>query len=91
MEFFENAVSKAKDVFDVACKKTEEAVNTGKLKLDVATLENKMAKDFENLGRVYFEQIKESDNLNAAALKYKNAILEKQKRINEIKEELKSE
>ncbi|MBQ6847542.1 MAG: hypothetical protein IJO62_01330 [Clostridia bacterium] len=88
MDFFENAVSKAKDVFDVACKKTGEVVNTGKQKLDIATLENKMAKDFERLGRVYFEQIKDADGLDEATAKIKNAILEKQSEINKIKEEM---
>lgn len=88
MEFFENAVNKAKDVFDVACKKTGEVVNTGKLKLDIATLENKMAKDFEKLGRIYFDQIKDSDEYDEATLKLKNAIFEKQEIINKIKEEI---
>ncbi len=88
MDFFENAVSKAKDVFDVACKKTGEAVNLGKQKLDIAALENKIAKDYERLGRIYFEQIKETDDLNEAVAKIKNAILEKQANIEKIKEEM---
>lgn len=88
MEFFENAVNKAKDVFDVACKKTGEVVTTGKQKLDIATIENKMSKDFEKLGRIYFEQIKDTDDLEADVLKVKNAIIEKQESIDKIKEEM---
>ena len=88
MEFFENAVNKAKDVFDVACKKTGEAVNTGKIKLDIATIENKMSKDFEALGRIYFKEIAETDDLSEEKLKLKNKILEKQAGINKLKEEL---
>ena len=88
MEFFENAVNKAKDVFDVACKKTGEAVNTGKIKLDIATIENKMSKDFEALGRIYFKEIAETDDLSEEKLKLKNKILEKQAAINKLKEEL---
>lgn len=88
MEFFENAVNKAKDVFDVACKKTGEAVNTGKIKLDIATIENKMSKDFETLGRIYFKEIAETDDLSEEKLKLKNKILEKQASINKLKEEL---
>ena len=87
MDFFENAVSKAKDVFDVACKKTEEVVNTGKVKLEIATLENKLAKDFETLGRIYFEQIKELDCENDVH-SLKCAIYEKQEKIANLKEEL---
>ena len=88
MEFFENAVNKAKDVFDVACKKTGEEVNTGKIKLDIATIENKMSKDFEALGRIYFKEIAETDDLSEEKLKLKNKILEKQAGINKLKEEL---
>ena len=39
MDFFDEAVGKAKDSFDVARKKTGDAVNTGKLKLEIATIE----------------------------------------------------
>ncbi len=88
MDFFENAVNKAKDVFDVACKKTGEVVNTGKQKLDIATLENKVSKDFEKLGRVYFEQIKDLEDLDEKTVKLKTAILEKLAEINKIKEEM---
>ncbi len=87
MDFFENAVSKAKDVFDVACKKTEEVVNTGKVKLEIATLENKLSKDFEALGRIYFEQIKETDCVDEVH-SLKCAIFEKQEKIANLKEEL---
>lgn len=88
MEFFENAVNKAKDVFDVVVTKTEEAVTTGKQKLDIATLENKLAKDFERLGRAYFETIKDSEDIDAKFANVKEAIIEKQTLISKIKEEM---
>ncbi len=88
MEFFENAVNKAKDVFDVVVTKTEEAVTTGKQKLDIATLENKLAKDFERLGRAYFETIKDNDTLEAKFADIKESIVEKQTQISKIKEEM---
>ena len=88
MDFFDNAVSKAKDVFDVACKKTEEVVTTGKQKLDIATLENKITKDFEALGRIYFEQIKDKDDLDYKTANLKAAVLDKQDKIAKIKEEM---
>ncbi len=87
MDFFENAVGKAKDIFDVACKKTGEAVNTGKQRLDIATLENKMSKDFEKLGRIYFEQLKNTDAEGEIGY-LKNAITQKQEQIDKIKAEL---
>ena len=88
MEFFDEAVGKAKDIFDVACKKTGEAVNTGKLKLEIATIETKMAKDFETLGKIYFESIKDSEDLDSATAKIRDLIAEKQNKIEAIKEEL---
>lgn len=88
MEFFENAVNKAKDVFDVVVTKTEEAVTTGKQKLDIATLENKLAKDFERLGRAYFETIKDSEDIDVKFANVKEAIIEKQTLISKIKEEM---
>ena len=88
MDFFENAMNKAKDVFDVACKKTGEVIETGKQKLDIATLENKLSKDFEALGRIYFELIKESDDLEFKIANLKASISEKQAQISKIKEEM---
>ncbi len=88
MEFFENAVGKAKDIFDVACKKTEEAVAKGKQNLDIAALENKLAKDYEKLGKLYFGELKDTE-VEGEALALKNAITEKLAKIEEIKAEMK--
>lgn len=88
MEFFENAVNKAKDVFDVVATKTGEVVTTGKQKLDIATLENKLAKDFERLGRAYFETIKDNDDIDDKFANIKESIVEKQTQISKIKEEM---
>lgn len=59
MGFVDEAVVKAKEVFDVAAKKTGDVVETQKLKFKAAQLKNDMSKDFEELGREYFEQIKQ--------------------------------
>ena len=44
MDFLENALDKAREVIDVACKKTNEVVITEKQKFDIASIENKRAK-----------------------------------------------
>ena len=88
MDFFDEAVGKAKDIFDVARKKTGDAVNTGKLKLEIATIETKMAKDFEALGKIYYESIKDSDDLDSKTAYIRDLIAEMQKKIDAIKEEL---
>ena len=58
MEFLDSALVKAKEVFDVACKKTNEVVSSGKQKFDVASIESKRSKDFEKLGKLYFNMIR---------------------------------
>lgn len=57
MEFFDEAFSKAKGAFDVACKKTNEVVSLQKQKFDVAALESKLSKDYETLGRLCIDAI----------------------------------
>lgn len=59
MGFVDEAVVKAKEVFDVAAKKTGDVVETQKLKFKATQLKADMTKDFEELGREYFAQIKE--------------------------------
>lgn len=90
MDFLDNAVSKAKEVFEIARKKTEEAVNTGKQKIDVATIENKLSKDYEALGKIYYESIKAVDAqaLTEEVIEIKASIEEKIEKIESIKEEL---
>ena len=88
MEVFDTALDKAKDVLTVAYKKTEEMVTTGKQKFDIAAIKAKLSKDYEKLGKIYFEQIKDSDTVEGTVLNLKNAILEKQNNIEKIKEEM---
>ena len=61
MDFFDDAVNKAKDVFEVAKKKTSEVVSTEKRRLDISMLRSKMDKDLIRLGRIYFEKIKNDE------------------------------
>lgn len=90
MDFLDNALSKTKEIFEIARKKTEDAVNTGKQKIDVATIENKLAKDYEALGKIYYENIKEADAQSLAenVIELKASIEEKKEKIASIKEEL---
>ena len=61
MEFFDNALNKAREAIGIACKKTEEVVSVQKQKFDIATIENKRNKDFEKLGKLYFEVFGENE------------------------------
>jgi len=90
MDFFDNAVSKAKEAIDVACKKTNEVVNTQKQKFDIAAIQNKRSKDFEQLGKLYFENIKDTEIENQYILDLVNAIKEKNKKIQKLNDEINS-
>ena len=88
MDFLDNAFEKAKEVFDVACKKTNEVVTTQKQKFDIASIENKRNKDFLNLGRLYFEAVKDAEIEDIRIKNLIDSIKEKNELINSINEEI---
>ena len=89
MEFFENAITKAKEVFDVACKKTGEVVTVQKQKIDIATIESKRNKDFLALGKIYFKNIKDTEIEDEEIVALVEAIKEKNAQIKQINEDIK--
>ncbi len=64
MDFLDDVLAKAKDVFDIAKNKTEEAVAIGKQKYDIASMENRLNKSYSALGRVCFETYKNEENIS---------------------------
>lgn len=56
MSIFDNALNKAKDTAEVAGKKTASFVNLQKLKMKHASLNVKLAKLFEALGKVCYNE-----------------------------------
>ena len=89
MEFFENAITKAKEVFDVACKKTGEVVTVQKQKIDIATIESKRNKDFLTLGKLYYKNIKDTEIEDKEIAALVEAINEKNAQIKQINEDIK--
>ncbi len=66
MGFIEETIVKAKEVFDVAGRKTSEAITIQKLKVNAASLDAQIAKDYEALGRlVYAGSREKSENQEA--------------------------
>ena len=61
MDFFENALDKARETIEIVSKKTEEVISTGKQKFNIASLENQSSKDFKILGEIYYNKIKDSN------------------------------
>lgn len=90
MDFLDNAVERAKDFFEVACKKTNDVVTTQKQKFDIASEKAKRAKDFEKLGEIYFELIKDDENVDNQTKELVKAIVEKNEKINSLNEEINS-
>lgn len=88
MSFLDDAINKTKEVFDVACKKTDEVVTTQKQKFSVASLESKREKDFADLGRVYFELVKDSTDLTDEVRNLVDAISEKNEEIARLNKDI---
>lgn len=88
MGFFEDAISKTKEVFDVAYQKTGEVVGVEKLKFNIASLKSKREKDYTDLGKIYFELIKDSTDLEDNTRNLVDAIREKSEEILRLNEDI---
>jgi ribosomal protein L40E len=68
MGVFEEFVVKAKDGFDVAAKKTGEIISVQKLRLSIASIKSEISKNYEAIGRLQYESVKNGvDNAEAIA------------------------
>ncbi len=85
MEFFDDAVVKAKEAINVACKKTNEVVTVQKQKFDVVSLENKRAKDFQLLGEIIYNKIKDDETEDGNIANLVASIKEKDEKIAELR------
>lgn len=88
MDFFDNAVNKAKEAFEVVSQKTEEVVSTQKNKFDAASIKNKRAKDFERLGEIYFNMVKDNEIEEPNVKELVDAINEKNQKLKDIEDEI---
>ncbi|MBQ8203439.1 MAG: zinc ribbon domain-containing protein [Clostridia bacterium] len=88
MDFLDNALNKAKEVIDVAYKKTEEVVATEKQRFDIASLNSKIEKDYKALGEIYYNLLKESDDIPDEAKPHFADITEKLERIKELRDDI---
>lgn len=90
MGFFDDALNKTKEVLDAAYKKTEEVVVTEKQKLDIQGLKSKREKDFAALGKLYFAEVKDAEDVSEEVGTLVNAIKEKSDEINRLNAEIQS-
>ncbi len=70
MEFLDDVLNKAKDVFYTAYRKTEKAVSISKQKMDISSMRTAIAKRYEKLGREVITELDGADELpsNIASL-----------------------
>ena len=88
MGYLEDAISKTKEVFDVACQRTGEFVVTEKQKFNVASLKSKREKDFAKLGKIYYELILEGMETDEETQILVEEIIQKNEEIDRINEEI---
>ncbi len=88
MGFLDDAISKTKEVFDVAYKKTDEVVTVEKQKFNIASLKSKREKDYADLGRVYFELVKNDTDLDDNTRNLVDAIREKNDEIARLNQDI---
>ncbi|MBP3390916.1 MAG: zinc ribbon domain-containing protein [Clostridia bacterium] len=86
---FDNILNKAKDVFETAYKKADDAISVQKQKFDIAGLENKLAKDYEILGKLCFAEMqKGAFGDNEAFLNVAEEIKAKTAQIEELQKDV---
>ena len=88
MDIFNDTFDKAKDLFFVAKQKTEDAVNVGKQKIDIATYENKLTKLYAALGKHAFDILKDKEDLSPKILDIIAQIKANKETLSKLKEEL---
>ncbi len=89
MGFLDDAITKTKEVFDVACKKTDEIVTVEKQRFNIASLKTKREKDYTELGKIYFNLIKDDcDDADVDIRNLVDSIIAKSEEIERLNEEI---
>ncbi len=88
MDFFDDVINKTRDALDVAYKKTNDVVSIQKQKFDIASMESKLSKDFEALGKACLPFITEGKEVSAEAKLMAEEILKKQAEIEEARNQV---
>lgn len=88
MGIIEETFVKAKEVIDVAGKKTSEVIAVQKLKVNAASLQSQLAKDYEALGRLVYTSAREGTKHEEAAEELMAEIDGKRIRLKNIRAEI---
>lgn len=90
MGMFEDAVVKAKDVFDVASQKTCEVVSIQKMKICISRANAELKKEYAKLGKLCYDSKKKDCDVEKQMADAMCDIDNKIKQIKELKEQLSS-
>lgn len=90
MDFFDNALNKTREAFEITKKKTAEIYNVQKLKYNILTLENNRNKDLQRLGFIYYKQLKNAEIEDETVANLVDSVASKNAEIKAIKEEINS-
>lgn len=88
MDFLDNAIDVAKETFQIVSQKTSEVITAQKQKYNIASLTNKRSKDFQKLGQIYYNLIKNTDIQDETTKSIVEEIVIKDNEINRLKDEL---
>ena len=88
MGFLDDAINKTKEAFDVVCQKTDEVVTVEKQKFNISSLKSKCEKDYCALGKIYFELVKDQDDMLDGVRVLVESIKEKNEEIDRLNKEV---
>lgn len=88
MDFLENAVSKTREVFEVAKQRTDEAVSIQKKKFKISSVEADRNKDLQRLGFAYYKMLKNTEIENDEIKNLFDSIVEKNAEIKALKADI---
>lgn len=86
-DVFDNIISKANDFADFTGQKVGEMIDVSKIKISISNLKNSISKDYEEIGKYYYDQ-KINGNDNSALIDTLiEDINEKNEKLSELNEE----
>ncbi len=88
MDFLENAVSKTREVLEVAKQRTDEAVNVQKMKFKISSLEANRNKDLQRLGFAYYKMLKNTEIEDVEIKNLFDSVFQKNTEIKSLKKDI---
>lgn len=88
MALFDDITKKAAKFTETAIDKTQEVAGNAKIKLKIKNLESNQDDVYRELGRYYFNLIKDEDSIDEEVAELRSRISNFEDDINELKKEL---